>query len=89
MNFASEQGVLNVQWNAAVLACAAEEARQHPSVLYRPQLFADGTMWCTLLGENLQIGVSGFGETPEKAMAAFDEAWHRQKTPAAMLKEKP
>lgn len=56
-----------------------------PSVLYRPSLSADGGMWCALLGENLQEGVAGFGETPEKAMAAFDEAFANERTPKANL----
>jgi hypothetical protein len=44
----------------------------------------DGTMWCVLYGEDLMDGVSGHGETPEKAMAAFDEAWQNGRTPAAI-----
>ena len=60
---------------------------QRPSVLYRPAIFADGDMWCALLGEDLQCGVAGFGETPAKAMAAFDtEFWHG-KTPHAIRLE--
>lgn len=85
MSYASEQGVLNGQWNAAELACQAEIARQAPHVLMRPALFADGTAWCALYGENLQVGVSGFGDTPAEAMAAFDKAWREQRTPAAMI----
>jgi hypothetical protein len=38
-------------------------------------VFPDGSQWCALLGEDLQAGVSGFGNTPEAACAAFDEAW--------------
>lgn len=79
MSYATEQSVLNSQWNAA--QCA-----QLPSVLYRPRLMADGTKWCALYGENLQEGVAGFGDTPEEAMYAFDKAWASQLTPAAMLK---
>ena len=60
---------------------AGEQMR--PSVLYRPVLSADGTMWCALLGDNLQEGVAGFGETPDKAMRAFDEAFAKERTPTA------
>lgn len=28
----------------------------------------DGDSWCALLGENLQDGVSGFGDTPQEAL---------------------
>jgi hypothetical protein len=52
-----------------------------PSVLYRPALSLDGNMWCALYGDNLQDGCAGFGETPEKAMEAFDKAWRTEAAP--------
>lgn len=61
---------------------------QRPSVLFRPVLSADGMMWCALLGENLQEGVAGFGDTPAAAMLAFDAEFAKAHTPAAMLKER-
>jgi hypothetical protein len=48
---------------------------QRPSVLFRPALSLDGHRWCALYGANLQDGVCGFGESPEQAMRAFDDAW--------------
>ena len=56
-----------------------------PSNLYKPTLKSDGTQWCALLGENLQEGVSGFGDTPHSAMRAFDKAWLNSLSPDAML----
>lgn len=84
MSYASEQAVLNNQWNAAQEANITEQARRAPHVLMRPRVFPDGDMWCALLGENLMEGVVGFGETPEKACAEFDAAWRAARTPAAM-----
>lgn len=55
-----------------------------PSVLYRPSIGLDGTKWCALYGEDLMNGVSGFGDTPAEAMSAFDQAWWKEKTPAAI-----
>lgn len=46
-----------------------------PCVVFKPTLSLDGNMWCALFGDNLQEGVAGFGETPSKAMYAFDAAW--------------
>ncbi len=46
-----------------------------PSVLYRPTVKRDGDEWCALLGDNIQVGVSGFGMSPEEACRAFDAAW--------------
>lgn len=66
-------------------ATAMEMAR--PSVLFKPTLGADGDMWCALLGENLQEGVAGFGKTPAEAMLAFDTAFYKERTPAAIRLE--
>lgn len=54
----------------------ATEGYGTPSAIYRPKLFVDGSQWCALLGENIQVGVCGFGSTPYHAMAAFDRAWY-------------
>lgn len=85
---AVEQAMRNANLSHyAELACrsAQEAASEHmrPSVLFRPQLSADGSMWCALYGEDLQSGVAGFGETPALAMWAFDKAWLTERTPAS------
>jgi hypothetical protein len=60
-------------WNQMYAnACDQSILIQKPSVIYRPKLFIDGNQWCALYGENIQDGVAGFGETPEKAMVDFD-----------------
>lgn len=59
------------------------EEYTRPSVLFKPTLQPDGTAWCALYGADLAVGVAGFGDTPEAAMRAFDEAWLKSKTPAA------
>ena len=46
-----------------------------PFTLYRPHLYLDGNQWCALYGDNLQEGVAGFGDSPELAVAAFNEEW--------------
>lgn len=81
--YASPEAVLNNQWNAAQEANITEQARRAPHVLMRPTVVPDGTMWCALYGENIMEGVAGFGETPEKAMEAFDKAWCSERAPAA------
>lgn len=75
MSAASEQGILNEQMNAAILAANAAEAQNRPSFLFRPKLKRDGNTWCALYGDNIQEGVAGFGSSPEKAMADFDKNW--------------
>ena len=56
---------------------------QRPSVLFRPTIYPDGTMWCALLGDDLQQGIAGFGDTPDAAMRAFDVAFAKERTPTA------
>jgi hypothetical protein len=36
--------------------------------LSKIKLYPDGDMWCALIGENLQVGIAGFGRTPTKAL---------------------
>jgi len=69
-----------ISYAADIVKMAWEDAareQMRPSVVHKPRLSKDGDMWCALFGENLQEGVSGFGETPSHAMAAFDTAWLR------------
>ena len=78
MSYATEQSVLNGQWNVAEAALQAEIARAAPHVLMRPRVYPDGNAWCALYGENLQDGVAGFGATPAEACAEFDKNWRTQ-----------
>jgi len=55
--------------------------RLRPCMLWKPKLSLDGNQWCALYGDNLQSGVAGFGDTPEKAMEDFDKNW---KTPVGL-----
>ena len=74
---------------ASTIESAAYEYMR-PCVLFRPALSIDGNAWCALFGEKLQDGGAGVGETPAKAMGAFDLAWLNTKAPsAAGEKEKP
>jgi hypothetical protein len=65
--------------HAANMAFAAIQqaayCQMEPSVLYRPRIFQDGDQWCALLGEDLQVGICGFGFSPADAVAAFNIAW--------------
>jgi hypothetical protein len=54
----------------------AAQEQQRPCVLFRPSISIDGNQYCALYGEDLQNGVAGFGDSPEKAMADFDKQWY-------------
>lgn len=38
--------------------------------------FRDGDQWCVLLGDDLQSGIAGFGDSPNDAVLAFYRAFH-------------
>ena len=66
-------------------ACVREDLEQRlhhellrPFCLMRTSISLDGGQWCVLYGENLQNGVAGFGESPDKASRAFDLAWYKE-----------
>ena len=46
-----------------------------PSVMLGLIPIRDGNQWCVLYGENLQVGIAGFGDSPDKAMENFDMDW--------------
>ena len=60
---------------AAVERLQRERLLNTPHMLLRPEIFQDGNAWCALLGRDISVGVTGWGDTPEQAMAAFDIAW--------------
>jgi hypothetical protein len=70
-------GAAEVSRHAATEDYEAAMDRRTPSYMYRPKLSIDGNQWCALYGENLQEGVAGFGDSPEKAYLDFDRAWFR------------
>lgn len=49
-----------------------------PSVLFRPSLSLDGNSWIALLGDNLQSGCVGVGDSPDAAMCDFDVKWYKK-----------
>jgi hypothetical protein len=44
-------------------------------MMLKPRLSIDGNQWCALYGDNLQDGVAGFGDSPDKAYWDFDKNW--------------
>ena len=52
---------------------------QRPCVVFKPTISIDGDQYCVLLGENLQEGCAGFGETLSKAMYDFDKNFENYK----------
>ena len=38
------------------------------NIIYQISIAKDGNSWCALLGQDLQNGISGFGETVQQAL---------------------
>ena len=49
--------------------------QQRPSAVFKPKIYKDGNQWCALLGDDLQGGVCGFGDSPDLAARDFDKHW--------------
>jgi hypothetical protein len=70
----AERSANSIQCAAAAYEDAASEYAK-PSAIYRPRIYIDGNQWCALYGDNLQDGVAGFGDSPDKAMIDFNKHW--------------
>jgi len=77
-----------IQETICAEAAIVRGALTAPHVLMKPDIYPDGTKWCALLGDDLQTGISGFGDTPAQACAEFDKAFNEGRTPSAMLAER-
>ena len=68
------------QWNEvlkqqeAMFSLMTESEYKLFSML-KPKLYMDGNAWCCLYGENIQDGISGFGDTPHKAVINWNHQW--------------
>ena len=52
-----------------------------PHMKFKPKLFKKENIWCALYGNNMEDGIIGFGETPNKALKAFDKAFDKAVKP--------
>lgn len=65
---------INELFAAAIDKRRGYERRSRWVVVLGLEPMREGDQWMFLWGENLQEGVSGFGDTPESAAEAFDFA---------------
>lgn len=45
--------------------------------MLNPSLKRDGNQWCALYGEDLQVGIAGFGDSPHLAIMDFNAQWYK------------
>lgn len=65
----------------AIHATAIEAAELNLIKVLGLKPYKDGNMWCFLFGDDLQSGVSGFGETVMKAIYDFNKNFHAETIP--------
>jgi hypothetical protein len=49
-----------------------------PAATIQLVLQKDGNAWCVLYGPDLQVGIAGFGDTPNDAVADFNARWAKE-----------
>lgn len=81
MDYAYDMEFHSARMHAERAREEAEHERVRPFYLLRPEVFPEGNQWCALYGQDIQIGVAGFGETPDAAARQFDIAWLNAKPP--------
>ena len=54
-----------------------EQSEFNLFAMLKPELIKDGNQWCVLYGENLQVGIAGFGNSPHLAIMAFNTQWYK------------
>ena len=59
------------------LRVAEENEVMNLFVRLKPSIQKDGDQWCVLYGENLQVGIAGFGNSPSLAIMDFNAEWYK------------
>ncbi len=72
----TDEGYTNMMREAAENRISAEVERQEYNLVSILGLVPkrDGDKWFVLWGDDLTVGISGFGDTPYKAILAFNKA---------------
>lgn len=73
-----DQNLTAYNYEAAdVKSQTAQEARDfNLFAMLKPSIQRDGNQWCVLHGEDLQVGIAGFGDSPHLAILDFNAQWH-------------
>lgn len=59
------------------LNTAIETEEMNLFALLKPKLFQDGNQFCVMLGDDIQNAICGFGDTPRRAVWAFNKEWDK------------
>ena len=56
---------------------AQEQQELNLFSILKPSMTKDGNQWCVLYGDNLQVGIAGFGSSPHLAVMDFTVQWYK------------
>lgn len=74
----ADQNIAHAAWRVGHAAeCLTQQIAGYHATWHsvlKPKLFKDGNAWCALHGDDLMVGISGFGGTPAAALMAFETA---------------
>jgi hypothetical protein len=63
---------------ASVKSQTAQEAQEfNLFAMLKPSIQRDGNQWCVLYGDDLQVGIAGFGDSPYLAIMDFNSQWYK------------
>lgn len=74
-NKASQDKIYSDLQHESIMATLAMNQTLALFASLKPVLAKDGDKWCCMLGNDLQSGISGFGETPYEAILMFNTAF--------------
>ena len=68
--------------NAAIALEERNNFLKQPSIMLGLVPVLDGDTWIVLYGKDIQEGICGCGDSPEKAMGDFDIQWRKEASDA-------
>lgn len=73
---ASQDKIYSDLQHEAQMMLLSEQQNMNLFTMLNPSLTKDGNQWCVLYGENLQVGIAGFGDSPILAILDFNKQFH-------------
>ena len=55
--------------------------------MLKPKLTIDGDQWCCLYGEDLRVGIAGFGDSTYKAIQNWNQEWYKKIQKTRMMEK--
>lgn len=78
-NRSSQDVIYSERQHEAKMNLLHTEQEYQLFAMLKPSIQKDGSQWCVLLGEDLQQGISGFGDTPYLAILDWNKNMNSKK----------